>query len=251
VTYVTVARPRVKSCAIPVWISFELSHPHTNGSLYHPFHSFDHIDTGLHLTMKRAPSFSLVTIALGLLSGVFGDDPGPTLEDATYDPAVRTEFEEAISFSLNPDADVTAQFSDSCVLTQPKECIKTAAEFEKKLQDYITLELILCDGFKYAAKKAFDLSLRTKKVKCAGKCYIKGYHFTPKSNSWITVTKAGHQEWCGVTFDDFQGDGVSEISTVQLGRSGGLLSYPYFYLFICTCLSTPSDERCSGFRTGR
>jgi hypothetical protein len=163
--------------------------------------------------MKRTPSISLVTIALGLLSGAFGDDPGPTLEDATYDPVVRAEFEEAISFSLNPDADVEAQFSDSCVLTQPKECIKTASEFEKKLQDYTTLELILCDGFKYNAKLAFDLSFRTKKVKCAGKCYIKGYHFTPKANSWITVTKAGHQEWCGVTFDDFQGDGVRKLNS--------------------------------------
>jgi hypothetical protein len=164
--------------------------------------------------MKGVSSISLVTIALllGLVSVALGDDPGPTLEDATYNPAVRAEFEADINLSLNPEADVEAAFiSDSCVKTQPDDCIKTAATFEKKLQDFTTIELILCNGFTYKAKEAFDLSFRTKKVKCAGKCYIKGYHFTPKANSWITVNKAGYQEWCGVTFDDFQGDGVSEI----------------------------------------
>lgn len=180
--------------------------------------------------MKGVSSISLVTIAFGLLSGALGDDLGPTLEDATYDPAVRAEFEADINLSLNPEAAVDAAFfsSDSCVLTQPKDCIKTAATFEKKLQDYTTIELILCNGFTYKANKAFDLSFRTKKVKCAGKCYIKGYHFTPKANSWITVRKAGYQEWCGVTFDDFQGDGVSENSTVQLGCLGSFSSHQYF-----------------------
>ena len=185
--------------------------------------------------MKGSSPICLAAVALGCLSSnARGDDPGPILEDVPFDTElpfdelpidfdagdIPFDLDSELPFSTDldipfdawspTDVGVEAEFlKNECVLKEPKDCIDSDKEFEKKLKDKTTVELILCDGFKYKAHKAFDLSYRKKKVLCAGKCVINGYHFTHKKDSWITVNKVGYQEWCGVTFDYFKGKGVS------------------------------------------